>query len=262
MFKRTLAVLLFISVLAVSGCGSVVPKLSEEEREMVSEYAAALLLKYDSQNHSRLVDTTEFMDTYNAALAAREESIKQYELEKERKRQEKEEARIQAEKDALAAQATESHDDGTGGATIINGGGNTQPQMTIAEYFQAPDFSITYAGYDVVSRYPEDSSAPISASAGKDLLVLYFNTYSENGGRLDIYSHYANFKISVNKSAFSSNYMTVLEDDLSQYIGDFSAGETKRLAVFFEVPQGVSISTLDLSLDGIDYDTEVLTLME
>ncbi len=45
-----------ILVLALTGCGSQIPDMTEEQREAISEYAVQLLLKYDTNHSSRLVD--------------------------------------------------------------------------------------------------------------------------------------------------------------------------------------------------------------
>ena len=39
-----------------SGCGGRIPDMTEEEQEAISEYAAGLLLKYNTDQDSRLVD--------------------------------------------------------------------------------------------------------------------------------------------------------------------------------------------------------------
>ena len=38
------------------GCGSQIPDLTDEQRSAISEYAVQLLLKYDTNTESRLVD--------------------------------------------------------------------------------------------------------------------------------------------------------------------------------------------------------------
>ncbi len=45
-----------ILVLTLTGCGSGIPDMTEEQRTAISEYAVQLLLKYDTNNSSRLVD--------------------------------------------------------------------------------------------------------------------------------------------------------------------------------------------------------------
>lgn len=44
---------------ALSGCGQTVPVLTEEENEIITEYAVNLLLKYDKNYNSHLVDLSE-----------------------------------------------------------------------------------------------------------------------------------------------------------------------------------------------------------
>ncbi len=58
MIKRTrkLVCLITILVLMLTGCGSQIPDMTEEQREAISEYAVQLLLKYDTNQTSRLVD--------------------------------------------------------------------------------------------------------------------------------------------------------------------------------------------------------------
>lgn len=58
MIKRTrkLFCLITILVLMLTGCGSRIPDMTEEQREAISEYAVQLLLKYDTNQTSRLVD--------------------------------------------------------------------------------------------------------------------------------------------------------------------------------------------------------------
>lgn len=58
MIKRTrkLVCLITILVLMLTGCGSQIPDMTEEQREAISEYAVQLLLKYDTSQTSRLVD--------------------------------------------------------------------------------------------------------------------------------------------------------------------------------------------------------------
>lgn len=58
MIKRTRKLVCLITILALmlTGCGSQIPDMTEEQREAISEYAVQLLLKYDTNQTSRLVD--------------------------------------------------------------------------------------------------------------------------------------------------------------------------------------------------------------
>lgn len=247
MHKKTaglITVMLTASIL-LTGCGSTLTKLDDEQTEMVSEYAVSLLLKYDSENHSRLTDTSEFMDQYNAALKVREDGIKAYEEEKAAKEAEKEkESKTYTEE--MNAAAT---DNGTAGATVVDDNAETTVKQSIGEFLGLNGFSIDYAGYDLLNSYPEDAVSTVTASSGKQLLAVYFNVTAANGGTLDMFDTDATFKISINGGSYISSNLTILDDDLAQYLGDFTQGETKRLVLIFEISESASVSSLSLDTE-------------
>lgn len=53
---RKLVCPVMLLVFTLTGCGSQIPDLTESQREEISEYAVQLLLKYDTNHSSRLVD--------------------------------------------------------------------------------------------------------------------------------------------------------------------------------------------------------------
>ena len=48
------------AAICMTGCGSIMPDLTEEETEIISEYASGVLLKYDRVYRSRLMDMSEY----------------------------------------------------------------------------------------------------------------------------------------------------------------------------------------------------------
>lgn len=258
MRRRTIVFLslLLMVTLMLGGCGASLPKLSEEENELVSEYAASLLLKYDSTNHSRLLDVTDIVTTYEEAVRAREESIKAYEEEQARLEEEKK----KQDESQTVSSASVSKDDGTGGATVI--GGSDEVSMTIAEFLNADGFEIVYAGNEVLSKYPEDSAGAIYPNAGKKLLIVYFNVSSSKSTTFDVVNEHASFKISVNGGNYSSNFISILDDDMSVYIDTFNANETKRLVLIFEVPTDTIVSSLDLYMESVFSGSLKTTLLK
>ena len=255
---------LFISLLA--GCGGI-PDMTGEQEEMVSEYAVSLLLKYDSANHSRLVDVDRYITSYENAKRMHDQAEEAYykKLEEEENKR-KEEASNQDAMNSSYSQETASsssssqgsgegsgtgsgRNDGTGGAVVVD---NT----SIEEFLGLSGFSIVYAGFDVMHDYPEESMdfVPyISASEGGNLCIVYFNVTntSSSDNYLDIIDivPMTYFKLSLNgEGSFKSVVRTILEDDLAVYAGSFAAGETKRLVLVAEVKEGTQISNIDLRI--------------
>lgn len=254
--KRGLVILLTVSlvIMTLTGCASV-PELSEENESMVTNYAASLLLKYDSENHTRLVDTDNFIKAYEYAKSVYEREEKEYydaiQAEEEARR---EEAKAQEEMSRQYAESTstveieeEKGTKGTGGATVVDA-------RTIESFLGADGFSITYAGFDILDEYPEEGSdiyVSMPSTEGNDLLVVYFNVSNISGGAstLDILSVNPIFKLSVNGDRFTSVFMDFgLEDDMSYYVGDFASNETKRLVLITEVKEGTVVTSLDMRI--------------
>lgn len=251
--------------LMLTGCGSI-PVMTGEQTEMVSEYAASLLLKYDSANHSRLVDTSSFMDSYNNAKKLHDDAEKAYYDEKKReedeRRREAEEQeaanqKYNEEKESSGTGKNGKKNDGTGGATVIN-------TMSITEFLGLDNFSIVYAGNDVMNQYPEDAKVSDScvADPGKDLLIVYFNVTNKSDSKceLNMFELDPIFKLSVNDGLYTAAlHSFVLDDDMSIYIGDFGPGEMKRLILLLDVADNTSVSTLSMRISlGNDSITKTL----
>lgn len=256
------AALVLSSCILMSGCASI-PDLSEDEEEMVTEYAASLLLKYDSENHSRLVSTDSYVNAYNTAVRIYEDSKQQYydaiQAEEDARR---EEAKAQEELNAGYAENTTGpmhSSDGTGGALVVDA-------RSIADFIGASGFSIDYAGYDILDSYPEDFddfTFSMDATTGNDLLVIYFNVTNMLSGTntLDVFNVNPTFKTSVNGDKYLSVFKTIiLEDDMSVYLGDFSGNESKRLVLVTEVPDGTTLNSLGLRI-SIGEDSITKSLM-
>ena len=217
-------------IFALTGCGAAIPDMTQEEEQMVGEYAAMLLLQYNANNRSRLVSREE----------VEAEELKQAELE-EKKRTE--EVASQAQEEEEAAETEQQ--------TIVNAIGNPE------EFFELPDgIVISYIGYEVCDSYPQDDESStyfaLDATEGKRLVVLKFNmeNQSQTEQHIDILSQNAVMRVLVNGSYSRNVLTTMLMDDMSTYVDDIPAGDTVQLVLLTELDHDVaeSISTLMLSL--------------
>ncbi len=244
----------------LAGCASI-PAMTTEQEEMVSEYAVSLLLKYDSENHTRLVSTESYLNAYETAKKIHDDAEKKYydaiaEEEAKRKAEAEEQNALNDSYRESTKQETivimdenENHkfSDGTGGAAVVDA-------ETIESFLGLSGFLVQYAGYDIMESYPEDLGElyfAIDATKGNDLLIVYFNVTNTSAlnQTLNIYDLNPIFKLSVNGEKYSSTFKTfVLEDDLSMYVGDFNSGEMKRLVLVTEVKDATTISNLGLRI--------------
>lgn len=262
-------------ILTLAGCGSI-PDMTEEQEEMVSEYAVSLLLKYDSANHSRLVNVDSIITAYDTAKKLHDQAEEAYyrQLQEEEEKR-KEEASKQEElnssysqenSSSSSASSSSSKGDGSGSKNDGTGGAVVVDNTSIEDFLGLSGFNFVYAGFDVMNDYPEESMdfVPyISASAGGDLCVVYFNVTNNTSAAntLDIIGlvPMTYFKLSVNGDNFKSVVRTILEDDMAVYSGTFAAGETKRLVLIAEIKEGTSVSNLNLRISrGSDTLTKTL----
>lgn len=204
----------------LSGCGSAIPDMTEEQTMIISEYAAGLLLKYDKNYNARVVDTT----AYHEKLAE-----EQAEAQKQQEEALQEET---AQEQESAAQT-----------------GTKETEQTIAsleELCQLEGIQIRYSDYGVYNSYPEameeDLFFSLGATDGNKLLVLFFDVTNVSGTDMELNMSDAalRFKVSVNGNANKNALFTLLPDELSEYKGTIGADQTVRTVIVAEIPSGES----------------------
>ena len=236
--KKTACVAVMCASIFVTGCGSAIPDLTEKETQIVAEYAADLLLKYDKNYEVKVVDTTA------------------YHKEEERKAEEVRKAAEAAAKEAEAAKKAEE------AAKAENSGSDerTEEQKTVTsieEFYQMQGFRIQYSGFDVYESYPEqpdgeDLFFALGATDGRKLLVMFFDVTNVSGQELEfnMVDIAPKFKVSVNGASEQSTLFTLLPDELSAYKGTLATDETVRTVIVTEIPieESESVESLTLTL--------------
>lgn len=232
-------------VFVLSGCVSVIPELSEDETEIVTQYMADLLLKYDANYQSALLNEEEL------AVALEEEKEKA----EEAKRQEEEQARLEEEK-AEASKADDIEVVGGNNASDGSDSGSVNASGTIADMSGAlglADADFDYLGYEICTQYPNDEDSlyfAMTPTAGKELLILKFNFANVSGGEyaVDMMSQGASFAISVNGESYVPVLTTLLENDLSMLMATIPVESGKEVVLVTEVPAGTTVETIALKV--------------
>lgn len=272
-FRFSFATILLMTFV-LCGCGGAIPDLSKEQSEEVSQYAASLLLKYDNENHTRLVDTKEFLDQYTAAWdnynAGKEAYEKEILAEQEKRLKE---TLAQEEANAFNPESGDSEtvivDRSESGSGSGSDSGNTAKiidAISISQFLDV-DFDIEYSDFKLLKTYPErgtDFYFTMDATRGNDLLVIFFDVTNTSGDsqELNIMDKLISFKLSINNKGYSSSYKTMLEDDFSEYFGEFAAGESKKLVLISEVPEGTEISSIDMRMSDPNGNYITKTLVQ
>lgn len=242
--KFLLVLVTSCAVLVLSGCVSSIPELSEDETEIVTQYMADLLLKYDANYQSALLNEEEL------AVALEEEKEKA----EEAKRQEEEQARLEEEK----AEASQADDiEVIGGTNTGDGGsGNISASNTIADMsgvLGLADTDFDYLGYEICTQYPNDGDSlyfTMTPTKGNELLILKFNLANVSGGEytVDMMSQGASFAISVNGESYVMALTTLLENDLSMLMTTIPVESGKEVVLVTEVPVGTAVESIVLKV--------------
>lgn len=231
----------------LTGCGTM-PDLTQEETELISEYAVGVLLKYDTSNSRRLVDTSAY-----AEVAEAEETVEKPEQEQEKEQPE-----------AVPVDDTEVVD--------VSQDEEAVPS-TIESYYGIQNVTFQYTGYELTDSYPpsdwnyeegdeqESVFFSMDATVGTQLLVLKFQATNTSGEdiELNMLEHNARFRVSVNGESSKGALATMLLNDMQTYDDILAAGSSTELISIVEIPQGTNVDTIDLILRG-NNETAILTL--
>ena len=231
--KSSFALAILCAASMLTACGAEFPELNEEQTELVNEYAASLLLKYDANSTSRLL-TEEEMQGAMIVPVGPEDSQPVV--------SEEEVVDINKESDEPLV----SMDDVT--VNDIDGTTSTPEKMQSAgngwtDYCLADGFDISYAGnYEIVDSYPVDDPNAyftMDASAGNKLLVLHFNLVNTSGTDLnvDMNKYGLRYRVSVNGGVNSYILTTMLSNDVLSFVGDVPTNESVDLIAVAELSE-------------------------
>ncbi|MCM1135345.1 MAG: hypothetical protein NC400_07180 [Clostridium sp.] len=241
--KVICGMMVIFSVMFITGCGNKIPELSEAEQDLVVEYAANTLLKYDKYYEKKLIElTVEQEMIYDQLQATR--------AEEEKAAENKEPAESTMEPDSEVS-------------IIDNTGEAVSQNISIKDFLKLDSVDIAYAGFEASEVYPEqgeDLFFIMNATNGNELLVLKFLAKNESGteANLDIAGTQTRFKIVVNgveKNALT----TMLLNDMAYYQGTIASGEEVELVLVCEVPkeQAEQIDDLGLVMKNVDNEATI-----
>lgn len=210
-------------VMSLTGCAeNQIPTMTDEQIYEVSEYVAITLMKYDANNRSRLVELDE--DDF---------------IEKE---------------PVVTPKPEDSGMKPTDDTPVIDNtpdGESEEPVESVLALSEG--LQLTYVGHEVQKTYPEDIAASyfsISAAEGKQLLVLRFDlgNISQNEVSVDLLSSDESFMVTVNEEYSRRALTTMLDNDLSTYVGNLKANESKEVVLIIEVDEALANAITSITI--------------
>ena len=249
-FMKGMAVTL-VSVLLLTGCGSEMPDMTEEQEKAVGEYAAMMLLRHDAGNRSRLVDLSAVEEETEGA--AKEPSAESQTAETESPEASLEEGGAPSE-ETMAEQNPQPSEENAA--------------ASMEAFFGLPEgMTITYQGAQTCQSYPEAQDTNVyfalDAAAGKSLLVLSFDIANQTGTDADInlLQQNARYSVTVNGQTTRNALTTMLTNDMSTFMGTIPAAGSVNVVLIVEMDQevlnGVSSISLRMKNDATTYTIQL-----
>ena len=237
MKKTTISIMMVLTIsILITGCGTNIPNLSEDQTELVTEYAAGLLIKYNSIPSRSLL---------NDAQLEAEEKKEAEEREKERKKEEAAKAYLESQDAAKSKNKKENSNTVENKSPVIS---------DLATFYGIEGFTISYSGYQLCQSYPDESRddyfLAMDATEGKQLCILQFNVTNTAGEdkQFDMFEKKPLFYLSIDGKDKIPVQLTLLLDDLSSYKGTITASNSEQMILVFEIDGSLSqLGTMELT---------------
>lgn len=230
--RMTKAVILCAATLLLGGCGEAPYELTESEESLIVNYASQAVAKFNIKQKDGLT----YVD-----VVALEEDTQETEEPESQETETPEEPENQS-----SAGASETTSDGDTAETDTG--------KSLQEVFGAEGLSVTYAGYELTKDYVESDYFALTASAGKQYLVLNIDLANTGDTDLpiDVLALNPTFQATVDGEV-SPAAVTFLMNDFSTYQGTVAAGDTVRTVLLFEISdtkEDVSELLLNTTING------------
>lgn len=220
----------------LTGCGNVIPELTEEEASLIATYAADVTLSHSRESSSRLIDT----EAETARLAELSEKIEKMQKKKALEEEQEEES---------GAKIAEY----TSGAGMA--GENQQKVENIADFIGLDGFQVSYSGYEIKKTYAADEKEEweptFDATTGKNLLIIKLKVTNISGapGVADVLSKDMMFSIEGDDGINSMALVTMLLNDFAFAQDEIDAGESKQYVLITQIDENIAeVGSLSLHM--------------
>ncbi|MCM1159385.1 MAG: hypothetical protein NC300_11795 [Bacteroidales bacterium] len=216
--------------------------LTDEQSALIAEYAADLLLKYDSNYVDRIAENEQENET-----GVEEESTED----------------VPAAENTEQENTTEQVDgSGAGGETVVG------DETDIAKIADVDGVSITYKDYQIISHYPETEGEndflSLDASAGYELLVLRFTVSNSTDKAVDISlpDKALDYRVVCNGDKAANAMMTILPEDLGNLEITVNPQEEQEAVLVFQVSDTLkgALESIELHVKNQKVDNQIKIL--
>ena len=232
----------------LSGCGafeSKIPTLTDEQQELVVEYATEVLLHYDRLNGDKIRPVKYSVVTDEGNTLSEED------YENKLKDDMTADAGLTLPDNDVSAESDE---------TEVAVTDNTEDEVpvvssfsSISDCFGLSGVSIEPVGYEITDFYPQSPTEyfVMNATEGNRLVILRFKLTNTSGTDMRVDVPYGDVKYKITLNGNTKNALTtLLVNDLGTYSRDLLAGESEEVVLVgeFGSADAGNISSLSLAI--------------
>lgn len=235
MKRKGLVALMLIITLLSTGCNVSQTELTKEENDMIAEYVAGVLLRYDLRYQHKLIYETEEESTVESPSPDTGMTP------------------------GPTTEPTEQPD------TSIDTPDDAQPQQeyqTLAQIYENKDCTVEYISVKEYTSYPktsEQSYFRLKATDNNKLLVLTFKitNKSEEKNTFSLIDSGIAYRLEDSQGYTEKPLLTALTNDLQYLDIEAASGESKNAVVVFEIPENADKSGYTLYVTRDDMIAKV-----
>lgn len=237
--KIRLAASLFSAMFILTGCGTPLYEMTEDERDIVVHYAAYVVGKHNIYQKDGMTNADpEQWRSVEEESASDDESVEE----------------------ETGVEVSQSGGNGSSDLSQVE----TESTITLPEAIgQKGKVSVTYHGCTVSETYQEGGYYSLSSVFGKSFLIMNFtikNT-SSDAIKIDAFSQNPMYAVSVDGAEVIQAEQTFLTYSLSTYQGKIESGKKIDVVLLFEVPTDQTEKMKDVKLtlrqNGVNYLVEL-----
>ncbi len=214
-----------MSAMLLTGCIDAMPELTAEQSDIITEYAAGVLLKYSSNYNYKIADEEEVL----AAMAARQEAVEPETA-----------AETEPETDIVQAEGEANQNTSPTEAETETEAEQIQfvADLDFAAELGIDDLIIRYQSFEICSAYPGDNTGfRVDAAQGKKLLVMHFDMEGlpEEDVDCNLFDYEIKMRVNINDTGSTSVLSTLIPNDLGTYMDIVPAGEIVDVVAVAEI---------------------------
>lgn len=246
--------LLAMSSVMLAGCIDSMPDMTAEQSDLVSEYAAGLLLKYSSNYDYMLVSDEELAAAIAQENALEEETLTEAAAVQESTQEDSEENTQEqtSAQEKETEQSTESTEQVQ--QDFMDADSDLAVELGIDD-----GIALWYQSFEVCDSYPENASgfSGIDAREGRKLIVMHFDLENTSDEKVDcnLYDYSIRIGVNINQAVLTGAQETpMLPDDMASFVGSIETGKKADVVAVAEIEElsDDAIESLTLQISSIN----------